>query len=504
MTRAQSVWGAGAALLVASAAGALLVVEPIVAAGGVAVLCAVTLALCYAEQLPRAFATAIFFCLFGYAFLGKGFAYFGAPPLFVGEMVLTLGVLAVVIGRMAIPIRSPIVWLVIAYGAWGAAQTLPYLGAYRIDALRDATIWGYAGFAVLVSAVVLRLRAWTAAIESYARWFWWFAFWAPVAGVIFRVAETSLPVVPGSGGIPVLFVKAGDFAVQLAGLATFVLLGLADSRRQRASRARPWLEWVWWASWLAGLAIAGSASRGGLMSVVMAVATVVLLQRRARWWKPAIVLVVFGAVFSVSEVTIDAGQDRKVSAEQIIANVRSIGGGQNDVSNLDGTRAWRLQWWTDIVDYTVHGPYFWTGKGFGVNLADDDGYQGTDRGIPNRSPHNIQMTVLARAGVPGLVVWTLLHVTFALSMFLAYVRARRARLEWWARVNLWILAYWVAFMTNAAFDVYLEGPQGAIWFWCVIGFGIAALEAQRQAAAAPVVTARVVHDTPSSLTLPST
>ena len=77
--------------------------------------------------------------------------------------------------------------------------------------------------------------------------------------------------------------------------------------------------------------------------------------------------------------------------------------GQSNTSNLEGTRAWRLQWWQDIIDYTVHGRYFWTGKGFGINLADDDDYQGTVNGLPNRSPHNIQMTVLARAGVPGLV-----------------------------------------------------------------------------------------------------
>ena len=180
-----------------------------------------------------------------------------------------------------------------------------------------------------------------------------------------------------------------------------------------------------------------------------------------------------------TDIKLSAGQDREVSADQIIDNLRSIVGGRTETSNLEGTRAWRLQWWQDIIDYTVHGPYFWMGKGFGINLADDDDYQGTVMGLPNRSPHNIQMTVLARAGVPGLVVWSLLHVTFVLSMAVAFIRARRDRREWWARVNLWILSFWLAFMVNAAFDVFLEGPQGGIWFWCLIGFGIAALEAQR-------------------------
>ena len=35
-------------------------------------------------------------------------------------------------------------------------------------------------------------------------------------------------------------------------------------------------------------------------------------------------------------------------------------------------------------------------------------------------------------------------------------------------------------MINASFDVYLEGPQGGIWFWSFFGFGMALLEVQRR------------------------
>jgi hypothetical protein len=45
---------------------------------------------------------------------------------------------------------------------------------------------------------------------------------------------------------------------------------------------------------------------------------------------------------------------------------------------------------------------------------------------------------------------------------------------------LWILAYWIAILVNGTFDVYLEGPPGGIWFWCVFGFGIAAVQVQRR------------------------
>ena len=33
----------------------------------------------------------------------------------------------------------------------------------------------------------------------------------------------------------------------------------------------------------------------------------------------------------------------------------------------------------------------------------------------------------------------------------------------------------IAFMINAAFDVFLEGPMGGIWFWTIYGVGLAAM-----------------------------
>jgi hypothetical protein len=478
MTRVRSWWPTAGVIAAAPIAGTLVVVNPRAGLVSAAALSIISFAAYYRTRLPGMFLVLVGISLFGYTFLGKGFAYFGVSPLFAGELLLLFGMLAALLGGGFTPaLRSPISWLVILWAVWGFACTVPYLDVYGLDALRDATIWGYGAFALLVAGFMLRLQWWAKASDAYARWFWWFAFWSPVAGAIFATREPSIPRVPGTE-IPLLFVKAGDFGVQLAGVATFVLVGLADSQFH-GRRHRTALEWLWWMAWLGGVAITGAASRGALMSVFVAVALVILLQRRVRFWKPVLVAFVFASVFVSADIKLNAGQDREVSADQIVDNLRSIVGGKSNTSNLEGTRAWRLSWWQDIIDYTVHGPYFWMGKGFGINLADDDDYQGTVNGLPNRSPHNIQMTVLARSGVPGLAIWSLLHITFALAMAVAFFRARRERRDWWARVNLWILSFYVAFMVNAAFDVFLEGPQGGVWFWCLIGFGIAALEAQR-------------------------
>lgn len=172
-------------------------------------------------------------------------------------------------------------------------------------------------------------------------------------------------------------------------------------------------------------------------------------------------------------------ESRAISPEQIVKNLGSIGEGGGG-AGLDDTRTWRLQWWNTIVDYTVHGPYFWTGKGYGINLTYDDGVV-TDPDDPSRDPHNGHLTVLARSGVPGLVLWTVLQITFALNMLTGFIRARRAGQGTRASLFAWVLAYWLACLVNASFDVYLEGPQGGIWFWCIFGYGMALFASQRTA-----------------------
>src|SRR4030095_13976583 len=136
----------------------------------------------------------------------------------------------------------------------------------------------------------------------------------------------------------------------------------------------------------------------------------------------------------------------------------------------------RLAWWKEIAAYTLHGDYFWTGKGFGVNLADDDGFQVMeDHSL--RSPHNASLMLLARAGVPGLTIWLVVQLGWALLISSALLRSVRTGEYEWSGLFLFLLAYWLAFMINGMFDVFLEGPMGGIWFWSLYGIGLAARHA---------------------------
>jgi hypothetical protein len=186
-----------------------------------------------------------------------------------------------------------------------------------------------------------------------------------------------------------------------------------------------------------------------------------------------------GATIGIDQVTARSGdfipesvgpRGRPATLQQMIENLLSIFGSSSD-SGLEGSKQFRLAWWGEIVDYTVFGKYFWTGKGFGVNLADADGFQSTvDHSL--RSPHNSNMTVLARMGVPGLILWLLLQGLFGIGLLRATLAFRRAGYRHLTLIGGLVFAYWLAMMVDTSFDPYLEGPQGGIWFWTIFGLGL--------------------------------
>jgi hypothetical protein len=88
--------------------------------------------------------------------------------------------------------------------------------------------------------------------------------------------------------------------------------------------------------------------------------------------------------------------------------------------------------------------------------------------------------MLARGGVPMLTLWLLIQVTFAAGMMRAGMRAARHALPLLPVIAV-LFAYWLAAIINMSFDVYLEGPQGGIPFWTVMGLGMVAMRAARDA-----------------------
>lgn len=444
----------------------------------------VALAVTFRAHLPGLAMSFLGFCLLGYALFGKTFAYLGAAPLFIGEMALGLCLMAVLLrGRLSLLGRSPLLYLLLLNMAVGLSATLPYVSEFGLDAVRDAVLWAYGLFAICV-AVLLVQNGWLlTAVRQYVRFVPWFLGLAVVLLLLAKVPSLAALTLPGTD-VLLLYLKGGDVAVMLAMIAALLVLGLhrlpafaATSRAMGSGR-----EWIWWLLWLGIFTLSLFRVRAGIIAVAAALLVLVLARAASRWRKPVIAVVVAVGLLAVFNVQIQLGEERNtVSVQSLLVNLQSITSTSGD-ADRDGSKGWRLRWWNDIANYTLHGPYLWTGKGYGLNLADADGYQlGFATGESTlRSPHNAHMNILARSGVPGLLAWGALQLTFAGMLVFAYLRARARGQELWARLNLWVLASWVAFMVNASFDVYLEGPQGGIWFWSFFGFGMALLEVQRR------------------------
>jgi hypothetical protein len=78
-----------------------------------------------------------------------------------------------------------------------------------------------------------------------------------------------------------------------------------------------------------------------------------------------------------------------------------------------------------------------------------------------------------------LLLWLILNAVFVWQVIQA---ARAAQDSRPLLVQLLAVDFvlWLAAFINMSFDVYLEGPQGGIWFWTSIGFGAWLVRAVRQ------------------------
>lgn len=403
--------------------------------------------------------------LLGYALLGRGWAHVGVSPIFVGELVLCCGVVSFVLfGRWRQVFDLPVCWLLLLLQGWGAYCTLPYLSSHGADALRDAVLWGYSVFAVLVFGTILaRPQRLVALMHAYRKFTGVFLLCIPFIWFIARIYPR--PVIPHLpwAEVAVIHPKAGDVLVHLAGILAFWVAGFGGVVRS-----------LWVLLLTFTVILVGTFDRAGLLSflAVFGVCFLVRPWNRSLW--QVLAITVCGLLFfAVSNIRVSMpGRDRDVSFPQLVANLTSTVSTTSSV-DLDGTKEWRLQWWRDILQYTLDGRYYWEGKGFGINLADDDGYQ-VEEDSALRHPHNGHLNMLARAGVIGFVLWVAVQLGWAGSLFTSYLHSRKEREHRWSSLFLFLLAYWLAFMINTAFDVFLEGPMGGIWFWTIFGVGLAA------------------------------
>lgn len=427
----------------------------------------------------RLFIIILGFALVGYAYGNKGFAYIGIAPIYVDSLIFATAVLVLILRPRCVQmIKDPSIALLSIFMIWGAARTIPFIGTYGIDALRDSVVWAWGTVALVVAHLVGQGLSLNAVASWYGTTMKWFVVWISCAFPFYIFLGDMLPRWPWGpdGGVPILVFKGGDVGVQLAGVMAFFLI----TAPAMPGRGHLLPTWVTLPCWLISFVVAASINRGGFLALLFAAAFAAYCARLKRVAVLGIVFglfVLFGVFSSANDLLPEYRRgDRAISVEQLTTNIQSIFA---DVDNFGGTgtKHWRLEWWNSIIAYTFDGDYFWTGKGFGINLADDDGFQVTaDNSL--RSPHNGHLAILARMGVPGFTVWILFLLTLLYRLWKRYKKWKRLGEDFQAGVCIWVMTFLGAALINATFDVYIEGPMGGIWFWSVVGLAIGLLGQQ--------------------------
>ena len=98
----------------------------------------------------------------------------------------------------------------------------------------------------------------------------------------------------------------------------------------------------------------------------------------------------------------------------------------------------------------------------GINLSEDDQILTTNLEGELRSPHNFNLTILARYGVFIFFVW----------VYWLFTQIKRLKNKCLSKLELILISLQIAFLFNASFDVFLEGPMGAFPFWVFVGIDL--------------------------------
>src|SRR5437016_4501304 len=122
--------------------------------------------------------------LAGYALFDRTYAWLHLPgiPLFQGELMVGLALIVFAAATHTIlpglKNRFPST-LLLAFMLWGLLRTVPYVGTYHIDAVRDAALWYYAVFGIVVAGLVVSMphlpKLWAG---SYGRLLPWLLLWS--------------------------------------------------------------------------------------------------------------------------------------------------------------------------------------------------------------------------------------------------------------------------------------------------------------------------------------
>jgi hypothetical protein len=389
-----------------------------------------------------------FFVMACYVFFNKGVAY-----SYMVEVIWLLGFILIFLSRRSYEfvwdVRAKLLAIFLLVGI--IYIPIGLRGHTIFDVIRDSFVFQYGWFVFIVFLFKeQQSMVWNKIIAIYS--------WFPVFGLLNFFLQNfveNFDRFKPFGNISFVLYKYGDMGVHLL-ISSLVLLVFQQKRSVRFQAVMALLI-------LFNLLILTAYSRSGMLAYVLGVLVYIVLsnegyiQIRVKQYIKYLPLLLMIVVPIYASIKVQENfQGRKVGIEQVTQNLGSFAGISND-SNLENNKLWRLVWWAKILDYSFSPSYFFQGKGLGMSLSETDEILSEVDEV--RSPHNFHLTVMARFGVPIFCLWLFWLFLLFKPMFKRQLNSK----------TLLISTVLLAFIVNASFDVFLEGPMGAFPFWTWVG-----------------------------------
>lgn len=389
-----------------------------------------------------------------YAYFNKGFAY-----SFLAECTLALGLLLLIRGIRSYEFSwDRRVFLLLLFLGLSSIYIVRGIseGFAVMDVIRDSFMFNYCLFTFLIFFLKDHLPLLKVRLLQIYKWF-------PLVVCSFFLLSSYIPFLETLNvfNYRLFEYKFGDMGVHLLICTLFILNG--DIKYQ------PRYYWVTLILIAYLFLVTSSYSRSGMVAYGAGLLIFFLLTKNSelkkqmtRYLRFVPLILILAVPLYLSTSLKENFQGRKIGLAQLSDNVTSLIGVEGASGPLNDNKIWRITWWAKILDDTFLGPHFFAGQGYGMSLADVYGIQYDPEGNL-RSPHNFHMTVLARFGVIVFFIW----------LYWIVLNIRKIRHPQLSAENLIYYTAIIAFLINASFDVYLEGPMGAMPFWVFVGLAYA-------------------------------
>ena len=405
----------------------------------------------------------------GYLVLNTGFEMLRIPPVGpgipVGELVLVVA-LCLINLLAVLPMMASETWMFPVLLWW--AISLP-------RSLFDTTVggaWAFRDASQAIESLFLIVGFWIVNTQSSLRYFFrWlrrFFLLAILYGLLFPFVgplQKFSPTIHGMGTSTthILFQMTNTPEI-LVWAASWLFV---DRRSQggRFVKGRELLAGV-----LIAFAVAFAQSRSVYLCVLLVgVLLFVTRSRLAARWTALLLLgvLIIGAV-SVSGIQIKGRLGTKISLDFIVSHFEAISGKASSDETQGAAEGvpQRIGWWTAIYKKMIRSPEKMIfGLGYGIPLTDFH----TGGRVVVREPHNSYISVIARLGVSGMIVWLLMQGTLYHSWWRAYRLC--GRMHWIEdRNNLLILVLYNALALIVAIgEDGFEKPFYAIPYYLFFG-----------------------------------